>query len=129
MLKILAYIFGAVLVAIGVLGFVPVLTPHGMLFGVFGVNVLLNIINLVAGLVFLTAAAGVVEQLTPKLFFQIFGVVYLVIGLLGLLPAAGPLLTTIANNLGNTVLHLVIGVISLLLGFDCFGWCEKKTPS
>ncbi len=117
MLKKIAYLFGFVLLVIGVLGFIPAFSPGGNLLGYFHVNVAHNVVHLVTGLLAIGAAYNCCVTWTPKLFFQVFGVVYLLVALLGFWHGADPVLGFIANNTADSVLHLVIAVISLYLGF------------
>ncbi len=127
MLKTLAYVFGVVLVVIGLLGFVPTATQNGLLFGVFHINTAHNVVHLITGLIALLAAWGGLTGLTPRLFFQVFGVIYLIIALLGFWYGDAPIFT-IANNFADSVLHLVIGAVAFCLGFGCSYYCacEKK---
>lgn len=116
MLQKIAYIVGFVMVALGVLGFVPSASPGGLLLGLFQVDTLHNIVHLVTGLLALTAASSIVPEFTTRRFFQIFGVIYGIVALLGLFQP-GPVLGMMANNTADTVLHIVIALVSLYLGF------------
>ena len=113
MAQTLAYVFGAILVAVGVLGFVPGVTNDGMLLGIFMVDGLHNLIHLVTGLAALAAAWGMYSN---KLFFQVFGVVYAVVAVLGLL-MGGNILGLIQTNMADHLLHLVLAVVFLYVGF------------
>lgn len=111
-----AKVFGAVFVLIGLLGFVmnPIL-------GLFGVNALHNIIHLLSGIVLLAAGFanhGAYARVTN----QIFGVVYLLVTILGFLR-----IEAFINLLGmdaqgapvtaDNVLHLLLAVVFLAVGF------------
>ena len=113
MAQTLAYVFGAILVAVGVLGFVPGVTNDGMLLGIFMVDGLHNLIHLVTGLAALAAAWGMYSN---KLFFQVFGVVYAVVAVLGLV-MGGNILGLIMTNMADHLLHLVLAVVFLYVGF------------
>ena len=113
MAQTLAYVFGAILVLFGVLGFVPGITNDGMLLGIFMVDGLHNIIHLVTGLAALAAAWGMYSN---KLFFQVFGVVYALVAVLGLL-MGGNILGLIMTNMADHLLHLVLAAAFLYLGF------------
>ena len=113
MAQTLAWVFGAILVLIGVLGFVPGITTDGMLLGIFMVSGLHNIIHLVTGLAALAAAWGMFSN---KLFFQVFGVVYALVAVLGLV-MGGNILGIIMTNMADHLLHLVLAVIFLYVGF------------
>lgn len=116
MLKRAAIIFGIAFVAAGILGFVPgVTTADGYLLGIFHVDAAHNIIHLVSGAVALYA--GMQSESLSRLYFQAFGVIYAVVALLGLFYGREPLLGFIAHNPADVVLHLVIAVVALYLGF------------
>lgn len=117
MLKQVAYIFGIVLIVIGILGFVPAANPGGLLLGFFHVNDIHNYIHIVSGLAAVGAAYYDRDNFTPKVFFQVFGVIYAVMALLGLYYGNAPIFGVIANNMADVGLHVVISVVSLYLGF------------
>ncbi len=115
MLKKLAVIFGVVFLAVGVLGFIPAVTPDGYLLGLFHVNALHNIIHLASGAVALWV--GLTSDSASKLYFQIFGVIYAVVAVLGFVYGNAPILGIVANNMADTWLHVVIAVAALYFGF------------
>lgn len=115
MLTTLAKVFGAVLLAVGVLGFVSALTPDGNLLGVFHVNALHNVIHLTSGAVALFA--GFTSAKASRLYFQVFGVIYALVTVLGFLTGEGHILGLVANNMGDNLLHIVIAGSALYLGF------------
>lgn len=113
---LVAKVMGAVFVVIGLLGFVmnPIL-------GLFGVNALHNIVHLLSGIVLLAVGFmnnGVYARVTN----QVFGVVYLLVAILGFLS-----LGFIVDLLGldaegaapvwDNVLHLLLAVVFLAVGF------------
>lgn len=115
MLKQLAVVFGIVFVLVGVLGFVPGVTPDGHLLGIFHVNALHNVVHLLSGVIAL--GVGFAGTEASKRYFQIFGVVYGLVALLGFLFGDAPILGLVANNAPDTGLHLVIAAAALYLGF------------
>ena len=115
MLKTFAIIFGVIMIAVGLLGFVKEAAPDGLLLGVFHVNLIHNLIHLATGIAALLCGISSVE--TSRLFFQIFGVVYGIVALLGYYYLDLPIFGFIANNLADAVLHTVIAAVSLYLGF------------
>ena len=109
----LARVFGYVFVAVGVLGFVPgVTTASGQLLGIFQVDGLHNIVHLLTGALALVAASG--AGTNARLYFQVFGVVYALVTVLGFL--SGSVLGMMTNGADN-VLHLVIAADALYIGF------------
>ena len=103
--KTYAMVLGAVLVLLGLVGFVqaPVL-------GLFGVNTAQNVLHLVGGAVVLWFGYKGAGKTTNMWL----GIVALVVGVLGLIPGAKDLLTSVfAINAAITYLHLAVGVVSL----------------
>ncbi|MBS0615916.1 MAG: DUF4383 domain-containing protein [Verrucomicrobia bacterium] len=119
MLRNVAKIYGIVFVVIGILGFVPGITYHQHLLGLFHVNAVHNLVHIVTGLV--AYAVSRVDTRSCRMFFQIFGVIYAIVGFLGFFYGTKPVLGIIANNMADTWLHLVIGAVSLYFGF----WYKK----
>ena len=119
MLKTVAKIFGIVLFMIGVLGFVPALTPNGHLLGIFHVDTLHNIIHLASGIIALFC--GFLSVRAAQLYFQIFGVVYGLVAVLGFVYMENDILGVLANNMADNLLHVVIAGSALALGFGSFG--------
>lgn len=113
MAKTLAWVFGAILVLVGILGFVPGVTTDGMLLGIFMVDGIHNVIHLVTGLAALAAAWGMYSS---RLFYQIFGVVYAVVAVVGFVQG-DTVLGLIMTNMADHVLHLALAVIFLYVGF------------
>lgn len=110
MLKQFALVVGAILTLVGVVGFFVGDSVLG-----FGVNAPHNIVHLVSGLWLLFAALGGKEQML-KLAAQVLGVVYLVVGVLGLL-GVGFIMGLLNMNMADTILHLVLGVVLAYFGF------------
>lgn len=113
MVQTLAWVFGIVLTLVGVLGFVPGITSDMMLLGIFSVDGLHNIIHIVSGLAALAAAWGL---WSPRLYFQVFGVVYGLVTVVGFLQG-DTVLGLIGVNMADNVLHLVIAAVALYAGF------------
>jgi hypothetical protein len=114
MAKTFALVLGVVTLLVGILGFV--MNPTGgLLLGIFAVNQPHNLIHLVTGLAGIAAAfLGF-----ARVFCQMFGVVYLLVGVLGLVATViqGMLLGLIHNNMADNVLHLAIGASAAYVGF------------
>jgi preprotein translocase subunit Sss1 len=107
----IAKVFGIIFVLVGVLGFVPGITNDGHLLGVFEVNTLHNIIHLLTGIFALVLAKN-----SAKMFFKVFGVVYLIVTIVGFVQG-GTVLGLFGVNMADNVLHLVIAAFALWLGF------------
>ncbi len=113
MIRLLAILFGIAFIFGGVAGFLPTFNQDGMLFGYFMVDSLHNIVHIVSGVVAIMAATS---DRYARLYFQIFGLVYTAIAVWGFW--TGGDLYMMQVNLADNVLHIVIGVLSLLIGFS-----------
>lgn len=111
MVQTLAWVFGVVLTLVGVLGFVPGVTADGMLLGIFAVDGLHSIVHIVSGLAALAAAWG---MYSARMYFQVFGVVYGIVAVLGFVMGGAILFET---NMADNLLHLVIAAVALYAGF------------
>ena len=115
MAKSLGMLFGIVFLAVGILGFVPGATNNDMLLGIFMVNPAHSIVHIVSGAIFLFASMAGAGA--ARLWFQIFGIVYAVVAVLGFMNPNGMLLGMISNNPADTWLHVVLAVAMLAIGF------------
>lgn len=119
MVKSAAILFGLVFLVVGILGFVPSVTPvtNGMpmLLGIFHVNAAHNIVHLASGAVFLLC--GLAGAGPSRAFFKIFGIVYAVVAIWGFVAGDGNTLFVVSNNAAVTWLHVVLAAAMLYLGF------------
>ena len=115
MVKSAAVLFGIVFLLIGILGFVPGITDHHMLLGIFHVNAAHNVVHLLSGAAALFA--GMTSAGASRIYFRVFGVIYGLVAVMGFMVGDGMLLGLISNNTADTWLHVVIAAVSLLLGF------------
>ena len=51
------------------------------------------------------------------MFFRVFGVIYALVAILGFVAGDSPLLGLVANNRADAVLHVVIAIVTLWIGF------------
>ena len=111
MAKTILYVLGVILTLVGVLGFIM---PSPLL-GLFEVNALHNVIHLASGIIFLGVAwmAPMQAVMTAK----VFGVVYAVVAILGLVMSDGMLLGLIAVNMTDHILHIGLALLLLYAGF------------
>lgn len=112
MLRAFAVLLGIAFIFAGVAGNMPMFIQNGLLFGYIEVDSMHNLIHLITGVMAIMAAT---RYSLTKLFFKLLGLVYSILGVYGFW-SNGDLIITHTNFNGN-VLHLVIGVISLYLGF------------
>lgn len=120
MLKKAALVWGVVFVLVGIAGFIPGITSTddmGMkvLLGLFMVNGIHNIVHLLTGA---AALASANSEKTARLYFQIFGVVYGLVTIIGFIVGSGHyVLGLIPVNTADNFLHLAIMLVTLYLGF------------
>ncbi len=118
MVKKAAMIFGVVLLAVGVLGFVPGVTIENdegakLLLGIFHVDTIHNIIHILTGLVALVASQATNYA---RMYFQVFGVVYALVAIIGFMQGDS-VLNLFPINLADNFLHVLIAAVALYLGF------------
>jgi hypothetical protein len=108
MTKNVMYVLGAVLIIVGLLGFInnPVL-------GIFKVDVLHNLVHLASGILAVVFAGMGASQ--AKTFAVILGVVYALVTILGFLSGES-VLGLITVNMADNVLHLVLAIVFLVIG-------------
>jgi hypothetical protein len=115
MFRTLAFLFGLAFIIAGVLGFFPSFAPNGDLLHCFRVNPMHNIVHLITGIIALSVCFQ--SSHASKLFFQIFGSIYVLVGIIGFFYIDENIFGLIANNMADVWLHLFIGAISLFIGF------------
>jgi hypothetical protein len=113
--RLFALVVGVVFLLVGILGFI--LDPtKGALLGLFDVNIVHNLVHLVVGIL------GIAAAFTgwSRYYNWGLGIVYLLVGILGFIPALNPngdLLGIMALNLEDNILHLLVGGAAALIGF------------
>jgi hypothetical protein len=116
---LVAFVFGAVFVLVGLAGFVvsgghhAVGSDGGKLLGLFQVNVVHNLVHLAVGAVMIGAA--IAGARAARMVNLLFGVVYLAVFVFGLF-ALGNALNFLALNAADNGLHLVLGAVLLAVG-------------
>lgn len=116
-LKTIAIVFGSLFLIVGILGFVPqVLVNGNLLFGLFKVNTVHNLIHVATGIVGLLC--GLNSECASRLFFKIFGIIYGLIALLGMYYQNHDMFNgLIAHNIHDLWLHILASLAALYLGF------------
>lgn len=120
MLKPAAMIFGALLVLLGLAGFVPVVTipatdgDYGLLLGAFAVDPVQNVAHIVTGAVAL--GVGAWSEDASRIYFRVVGVLYALLAVVGFGVGTGTLFG-MAHNTADAFLHLFFALVTLSLGF------------
>jgi hypothetical protein len=117
--RLLAVVFGAVYVLVGLLGFTVtagvgfVDTSGGLLLGLFEVNILHNVAHLLIGAALLIAGLSSVPA--ARSVNTTIGAVYLVLGIVGLF-LVGSTFNILAINAADNVLHFASAAVLLAVG-------------
>ncbi len=111
MAKAYAVVVGLILFVLGAAGF-----ARTEMMG-FHFNPVHNLIHLVTGLAGLWAGFGKSAN-GPRVFAQIFGVVYTLVAIAGFAGTPAVLTTTLLLDRGYNIVHLVVGVLGLVVGFS-----------
>jgi hypothetical protein len=114
-MKRLLQIIGVLFIIAGVAGFVPVLCPNGLLFGLFAVNGMHNAVHIVSGVIALAMAFN--TEALARNYFRIFGILYGLTFLADISAGRGGMVMGMANNAADDVLHFVLAAIFLWAGF------------
>lgn len=113
MLRILAVLFGICFIFVGVAAFFTAfVSTNGLLFGLFTVNTMANVVHILTGVIAIMAAT---TTNTSRLFFKCFGIIYLIMAILGFWQE-GDLLFMRASTADN-ILHLILSILALYFGF------------
>ena len=117
--RIVATVFGAVYLLVGLLGFAVtggvgfIATEGGLLLGIFEVNPLHNIAHLLIGAALL--ATGLMSVRAAKTTNITVGAVYLLLGIVGFF-LVGTALNILALNTFDHFLHLASAIVLLGVG-------------
>ena len=116
---------GVVFILVGIAGFIPGLThsaehiqaagagSEALLFGVFQVSVLHNIVHFAFGIAGLAAA---VTASASRMFLVIGGLIYLVLWIYGLIAVGNDALNFLPLNAADNWLHLGLAIGMVALG-------------
>lgn len=114
-LRIAAFIFGIAFLAAGLAWHIPIFFDNnGLLLGLFQIDSMHNKVHLGSGLIALGAAAT--SGWWAKLYFKVFGGIYALLGILGMIFSEE--FMTMQVNMADNILHLVIGLVALVIGFS-----------
>lgn len=121
-----ALIYGIVFLVVGVAGFIPGITaPHtnpdiaaqtgmGLLFGLFPVNLLHNIVHVLFGIWGLVAARSLGAA---RAYGKGVAVIYAVLGIMGLIPGLRTTFGLIPLYGHDVWLHFVLAAVAAYFGF------------
>ncbi|MFN2418710.1 MAG: DUF4383 domain-containing protein [Candidatus Limnocylindria bacterium] len=121
--RLVALVSGAVFVIVGILGFIPGISPmadmvQGMevadaaVLGLVPVNFVANIVHVVLGAVLLYAS---MSTSTAILVLKVFGAAYLLLGIIGLFAPEGFGIMPLGG--GEMIVHFLTAAVFLVVGF------------
>lgn len=114
MISTFAKVIGVILLLIGIMGYIPGLTPNHMLFGIFMVTPMHNVIHLLSGAIFLAVGFSENWELARKTTL-VFAAIYAILTVIGFISPDNAVMG-IPMNMADNVLHLVITVTALMFG-------------
>lgn len=114
LVRIMAILFGIGFIFAGVAGFLPSFTPDGLLFGIFMVDTMHNVVHLVSGVVAIMAATRFNYSV---LFFKVFAILYGIVTVLGFWLQGDLGFIMIHMNTADNFLHLGITLVALYVGY------------
>lgn len=116
--KTASLIIGIVFLAVGLLGFIPNPIIGASHDAIFHADTVHNMVHIISGALFLIIALSAPAR--AALFLKIFGVVYLLLGILGLATigteGTTELLGFLPVNGADNYLHIGLGIVIFLAG-------------
>jgi hypothetical protein len=124
--RLFARVYGIVFFAVGVVGFIPGLTPphthpgltveagSGLELGLFPVNILHNLVHVAFGVWGVFAAS---RYDAARLYAQVVAVAYGLLALMGLLPATNTVFGLVPIYGHDVWLHALLAVVAAYFGF------------
>ena|SRR3989338_4031161 len=110
MAKMVVMVIGVVFVLVGLLGFF-----NDPLLGLFEVDAVHNWVHLLSGVIAL--GMSWMGESNAKTYAKVFGVIYALVTVLGFVGSGDTLLGVMEINAADNLLHLVLAVVLLWVGF------------
>lgn len=112
-LSIITSLFGILFIIAGFAGLIPGFQSNGLLFGYFYVDQIHSIIDIIIGVIAIICA---LKWKIDRYFLQVFGIFFGLLAISSLI-LNGDLYITKFNT-ADTILHMIIAIIFLALGFS-----------
>jgi hypothetical protein len=122
--RLYAQILGVVLILIGLVG---LLLGDGLLLGILNIDVVEDIVHILTGGILAYVGFGRPDIGAARSVVGALGVVYLLVGILGfILPTLLGLIPS-SYSIFDNLLHLALGVLSLVVAFAQGGTTEARS--
>jgi hypothetical protein len=122
-LKTFSMIYGIFLISLGLLGFFPYIVRDNFLFGVLKVNASLNGVHILIGAG--AFAAYFLHPFFQRIYFQNVGFIFAILTIFGCLSSTS-IFGFIANCHTQSILHGLLAILSLYLGFKENKWIKER---
>lgn len=117
--KTASVVIGVIFIAVGILGFIDNPIIYDSDTAIFHADSIHNTVHIVSGALFLLFALA--ASSSTGTFLKVFGIVYFLLGVLGLInigtSGMGTLLGFLHVNGADNLLHIGLGIIIFLAGF------------
>lgn len=107
-----AWTFAAVFAVLGILGFVA--TAGGLFVGTFILGTGMSLVLLASGIV--AAIAALISPETERLYFQVFGILFLLAAIVGFVQGTS-VLGLFGVNFATSAFNLIVAAFALAIGF------------
>lgn len=114
-MRAFAVLFGIIFLIVAIGGFVINISSGDHFFSVFHVNLAINSFHAITGIFSILAVFWTIKSI--RLYFQIIGVIYAILSILGFIYGDKNIFGVLANNSANTWLHVILSVAALILGY------------
>ncbi len=121
--RVYAQILGVVLLLIGVLGLI---LGEGLLLGILNMDITEDIVHILTGGILAYVGFGQADLGLTRTVVGVLGVIYLLVGVIGfILPMLFGLIPS-GYTVFDDLLHLVLGVLSLVIAFGLSGGRQAR---
>jgi len=131
--RLVALVSGVVFVLVGILGFIPAISPmadmvQGMevadaaVLGLVPINGVANIVHILLGGILLYGSTSTSMAI---LILKVFGVAYLLLGVIGLLAPEGFGIMPLGG--GEMIVHFLTAIVFLVVGFMMPGAVDSRS--
>jgi hypothetical protein len=114
MTKKLAVTFGWIFIVAGILGLISTPIIGGAPGAFFAADTARTVVNFLSGIIFLWVAYGAPHNSRKTL--KVFGIIYLIIAILGFFSSSGTVLGLIATNTADNWVALIFALVCLWAG-------------